>query len=80
VIGGLLASTVAALIILPLVFCVGSGKDFYLHLVSLDPRNRESKYFVLPKNLFNEHINTLNMNTNHQNYQIIVITFIIHFA
>jgi len=45
VIGGLLASTAAALIILPLVFAWVQEKTSTAS-VSLDPEDRESKYFV----------------------------------
>jgi len=45
VIGGLLASTLAALIILPLVFAWVQEKTSTAS-VSLDPEDRESKYFV----------------------------------
>ena len=45
VIGGLLASTVAALIILPLVFAWVQEKTSTAS-VSLDPEDRESKYFI----------------------------------
>jgi multidrug efflux pump subunit AcrB len=45
VIGGLLASTVAALLILPLVFAWVQEKTSTAS-VSLDPEDKESKYFV----------------------------------
>ncbi len=45
VIGGLIASTFAALFILPLVFAWGQGKAS-TQSVSLDPEDEESKYFV----------------------------------
>jgi multidrug efflux pump subunit AcrB len=45
VIGGLIASTFAALFILPLVFAWGQGKAT-TQSVSLDPEDEESKYYV----------------------------------
>ncbi|ACT92409.1 efflux RND transporter permease subunit [Dyadobacter fermentans] len=45
VIGGLVASTFAALFILPLVFAWGQGKAS-TQSVSLDPEDEESKYYV----------------------------------
>ncbi|HWD89540.1 MAG TPA: efflux RND transporter permease subunit [Mucilaginibacter sp.] len=45
VIGGLLASTFAALLILPLVFAWVQGKTT-IQSVSLDPEDKESKYYV----------------------------------
>lgn len=45
VIGGLVASTFAALLILPLAFAWGQGKAT-TQSVSLDPEDEESKYFV----------------------------------
>jgi multidrug efflux pump subunit AcrB len=45
VIGGLLASTVAALIILPLVFSWVQGKTSTTS-VSLDPEDKESTHFI----------------------------------
>lgn len=45
VIGGLIASTFAALFILPLVFAWGQGKAS-TQSVSLDPEDEESKYYV----------------------------------
>lgn len=45
VIGGLIASTFAALFILPLVFAWGQGKAD-TQSVSLDPEDEESKYYV----------------------------------
>lgn len=45
VIGGLLASTVAALFILPLVFAWVQGKTS-TDSVSLDPEDKESKYYI----------------------------------
>ncbi|MBS1488710.1 MAG: efflux RND transporter permease subunit [Bacteroidetes bacterium] len=44
VIGGLVASTFAALLILPVVFAVVQGKTS-LQSVSLDPEDKESKFF-----------------------------------
>src|SRR5258706_11231365 len=49
VIGGLFASTVAALFILPLVFAWAQKKTS-TQSVSLDPEDRESKYYVQPMN------------------------------
>jgi hypothetical protein len=43
--GGLIASTFAALFILPLVFAWGQGKAT-TQSVSLDPEDEESKYYV----------------------------------
>jgi len=50
VIGGLIASTVAALLVLPLVFAWVQNKTT-TDSVSLDPEDRESKHFIpqLPK-------------------------------
>jgi multidrug efflux pump subunit AcrB len=48
VIGGLIASTFAALLILPVVFAVVQGKTT-LRSVSLDPEDEESQYFDLNK-------------------------------
>lgn len=45
VVGGLIASTFAALFILPLVFAWGQGKAD-TQSVSLDPEDEESKYYV----------------------------------
>jgi multidrug efflux pump subunit AcrB len=45
VIGGLLASTFAALIILPLVFAWVQAKNS-TDSVSLDPEDKESKHFI----------------------------------
>lgn len=45
VIGGLIASTFAALFILPLVFAWGQGKAS-TQSVSLDPEDEESKFFI----------------------------------
>jgi Cu/Ag efflux pump CusA len=45
VIGGLLASTVAALIILPLVFSWVQGKTSTTS-VSLDPEDKESTHYI----------------------------------
>jgi multidrug efflux pump subunit AcrB len=45
VIGGLIASTFAALLILPLAFAWGQGKAT-TQSVSLDPEDEESKYYV----------------------------------
>jgi len=45
VIGGLIASTGAALLILPLVFSWVQGKTS-TESVSLDPEDKESKYYV----------------------------------
>ena len=45
VIGGLLASTVATLFILPLVFAWVQGKTSTAS-VSLDPEDKESKFFI----------------------------------
>jgi multidrug efflux pump subunit AcrB len=45
VVGGLIASTFAALFILPLAFAWGQGKAT-TQSVSLDPEDEESKYFV----------------------------------
>jgi len=45
VIGGLIASTFAALLILPLAFAWGQGKAT-TQSVSLDPEDQESKYYV----------------------------------
>jgi multidrug efflux pump subunit AcrB len=44
VIGGLLASTFAALLILPVVFAMVQGKTS-LESVSLDPEDKDSRYF-----------------------------------
>jgi Cu/Ag efflux pump CusA len=50
VIGGLIASTVAALLVLPLVFAWMQNKTT-IESVSLDPEDKESKHFIpqLPK-------------------------------
>jgi multidrug efflux pump subunit AcrB len=48
VVGGLIASTFAALLILPLAFAWGQGKAT-TQSVSLDPEDEESKYYVNTK-------------------------------
>jgi multidrug efflux pump subunit AcrB len=48
VVGGLIASTFAALLILPLAFAWGQGKAS-TQSVSLDPEDEESKYYVNTK-------------------------------
>ncbi|HEY4150498.1 MAG TPA: efflux RND transporter permease subunit [Chitinophagaceae bacterium] len=53
VIGGLLASTFAALLILPLVFAWVQGKTS-TESVSLDPEDKESKYYISSSNDKNE--------------------------
>jgi multidrug efflux pump subunit AcrB len=50
VVGGLIASTFAALFILPLAFAWGQGKAS-TQSVSLDPEDEESKYYVNTTNL-----------------------------
>lgn len=45
VIGGLIASTIAVLIILPLVFAWVKGKET-TQSISLDPEDKESKHYI----------------------------------
>lgn len=54
VIGGLIASTFAALLVLPLVFAWLQGKTT-TQSVSLDPEDKDSKYYIPSSNDTNEH-------------------------
>ncbi|MBS1564494.1 MAG: efflux RND transporter permease subunit, partial [Bacteroidetes bacterium] len=54
VIGGLIASTFAALLVLPMVFAWIQGKTS-TQSVSLDPEDKDSKYYIPSSNDTNEH-------------------------
>lgn len=59
VIGGLVASTLAALLVLPNVFALVQGKSS-LESVSLDPEDPKSKFYISPSSIPDSSIHSPN--------------------